>query len=125
MKDMEDKVRAMKVVEPSPELDRRIARLLSKTGQSARRMPFARRNIPLWACAAACVVALCTGLLVGRSTLPSDPQAIEPLPLIYVIDSGDHVAGNAFDWTFQEDRFLEATSGSDIHVTISQAPNSG
>lgn len=125
MKDIEEKVGAMKVVEPSTELDRRIAQLLSGPRQEARPRSFARRNVPLWACAAACVVALCAGLFLGRSTLPSDTKTLDPTPLIYVIDRGELVKGNIFDWTFQEDRFFESTDAKDIHVAVFPAPEPG
>ena len=125
MKDIEEKVSAMKVVGPSIELDRRIARLLSEANTSARPTSFARRNIPLWACTAACILALFAGVLLGRSTAPSDPQMSASVSWVYVIDSGDHVTGNLFDWTDQEDHFLESAKGDDIHVTISQGLSPG
>ncbi len=125
MKDIEEKVSAMKVVGPSTELDRRIARLFSEADTRARPASFAQRNIPLWACAAACGVALSAGLFLGRSTVTSDPQTADPTPLIYVIDGGELVRGNVFDWTIQEDRFFESTSGKDIHVAIFPAPEAG
>lgn len=125
MKDLEEKVRAMKVVEPSVALDRRIARLFSGSDRSVGRMPFALRKIPIWGCAAACVAALFSGVLLGRSTATPDPQTVDPAPLIYVIDRGDLVTGNVFDWTVQEDLFLESANGEDIHVAISRGPNTG
>ena len=125
MKDLEEKVRAMKVVEPSADLDRRIERLFSRSERSVRRMPFAFRNIPLWGCAAACVVALFVGVLYGRSTAPTDPGPRGSVSLFYVVDGRDQVNGNLFDWTDQEDHFLESASREDIHVSISQGPKAG
>lgn len=125
MKDLEEKARAMKVVEPSAELERRIERLFSGSNRSVRRMPFAFRNIPLWGCAAACVVALFVGVLYGRSTAPSDPRTSASVSLLYIVDGGNQGYGNLFDWTDQEDHFLESASKEDIHVSISQGPKAG
>ena len=125
MKDLEKEVRAMKVVEPSAELDRRIERLFSGSDRSVWRMPFAFRNIPLWGCAAACVAALFVGVLYGRSTAPSAPGPRGSVSFLYLVDGGNQGYGNLFDWTDQEDHFLESASGEDIRVTVSQGPKAG
>ena len=125
MKDLEEKARAMKVVEPSAELDRRIERLFSGSERSVRRRPFAFRNIPLWGCAAACVVTLFVGVLYGRSTAPTDPGPRGSVSLYYVVDGGGQMNANLFDWTDQEDHFLESASEVDTRVSISQGPKAG
>ncbi len=125
MKDLEEEVMAMKVVRPSSELDRRIERLLSGPVRRARRMPFAFRNIPLWGCAAACAVALFVGVLYGRSTAPTGPRPSGSVSFSYVVDAGSQVRGNPFDWTDQEDHFLESASSDDIRLTVSQGPGAG
>lgn len=125
MKDLEKKARALKVVEPSAELDRRIARLFSGSDRSVGRMPFAFRNIPLWGCAAACVAALFVGVLYGRSTARTEPRPRGSVSLYYTVDGSGQMNANLFDWTDQEDHFLESASREDIHVSISQVPKAG
>lgn len=125
MKDLEEKVRAMNVVEPSVALDRRIARLFSGSDRSVGRMPFALRKIPIWGCAAACVAALLVGVLYGRSTAPTEAKINGSVAVYYVLNSGGQATGNLFDWTDQRDHFLESASGEDIHVAVSQAPKAG
>lgn len=125
MKDLEEEVRSMKVVRPSTELDRRIERLLSGPVRRARRMPFMFRNIPLWGCAAACVAALFVGVLCGRATAPTSPRPSGFVSFRYIVDAGNHAGGNPFDWTDQEDHFLESASSEDIRVTVSQGPGAG
>lgn len=88
-------------------------------------MPFAFRNIPLWGCAAACAVALFVGVLYGRSTAPTDPRIGGSVSVHYLVDGRNYVNGNLFDWTDQEDHFLESASKEDIHVSISQGPKPG
>ena len=125
MKDIEEEAKALKVAQPSAELDRRIDHLLTESGKSPRRTPLVFLNIPLWGCAVACAIALFTGVLYGRSTAPVDTRPAGSIAVHYILNSGGHATGNLFDWTDQRDHFLESASGEDIHVAISQTPKSG
>ena len=125
MTDQEERLRDMKRLDPSPQLDRRIDRLLSKSTQAPRTTFLLRRAVPLWSSAVAWTVALAAGLLLGRATAPADSDPSEAATLIYVFDGGDRVTGNTFDWSSQEHSFLESTAGLDTHVAVSQDPDSG
>jgi len=125
MKDIEEEAKALKVAQPSAELDRRIDHLLTESGKSPRRTPLVFLNIPLWGCAAACAIALFSGVLYGRSTAPPEQRSGGSVTLHYTMHSGKQSAGNLFDWTDQEDHFLESASREEIRVSLSIGPKAG
>ncbi len=125
MKDIEEEAKALKVAQPSAELDRRVDQLLSGAERDPRRTPLVFLNIPLWGCAAACAIALFSGVLYGRSTTPPELQSRGAVSLHYIMDGGNLTTGNLFDWTDQEDHFLESANAVDIRVSVSQGPKAG
>ncbi len=125
MRDIEKEAKALKVAKPSADLDRRVDQLLSGAERKSPRTSFVFQNIPLWGCAAACAIALFTGVLYGRSSAPVEPRSGSAVTLHYTMHSGNQSAGNLFDWTDQEDHFLESASREEIRVSLSIGPKAG
>jgi hypothetical protein len=106
MKDVESRLKELRLAKPSVQLDRRMDQLFA-SAPPAPRPGFFRKPVPLWLCVSACLVFAAGGFLLRPHAGQAPVSAVWPGQVVQIIYSNRPASRSVFDWTQCRDPFWD------------------